>query len=70
MTMKNFIYRMFLLKLSMLVLLSLVSSIEIDERLISNILTEAESEIPMKFLSKMTKVDKIPGHARRGITQG
>lgn len=60
---------MSIFKLSTLVLLSLVSSLEINEKLINDILTEANNEVDRSFLSDMTKIDEIPGHARRGVTQ-
>ena len=64
----NFYYRMLIIKLSTLVLLSLVSSSEIDERLINDILTEAKNEVARSFLSERIEVEVIPGHCRRGAT--
>ena len=60
---------MLILKLSMLVLLSLVSSSEIDERLINDILTKAKNEVALSFLSEKIEAEAIPGHCRRGATK-
>ena len=65
----NFYYRMLIIKLSTLVLLSLVSSSEIDERLINDILTKAKNEVALSFLSEKIEAEALPGHCRRGATK-
>ena len=52
-----------------LVSFGLVLSMATDEALISDVLTEAESEVDQRSMKDLVdRMETIPGHARRGIT--